>query len=115
MQPWIPMLAQAAQPQQGEQSPIFMFGWLIIMIAIFYFLLIRPQRKREKQRQQLIASVKSGDQVLLTSGMIGRVSNVKDRIFTVKIAENVKVDVVKSAVSRVLTDDDTLEGAENAG
>jgi preprotein translocase subunit YajC len=100
--------APAPQPQGGG----FMIGWLVIMVAIFYFMIIRPQRKREKARKELISATKTGDRVLLTSGILGRVSNVKDKTFTVKIADGVKIEVVRSAVSQVLSPETDLNEAE---
>lgn len=109
------MLAQQGGAQasaKGEQAsggdPVFTLGWLVVMIAIFYFVLIRPQRKREKERKELIASVKTGDKVLMTSGFMGLVSNVGENTFKVKIADNVKVEVVRSAIAQVITDETDL-------
>jgi preprotein translocase subunit YajC len=86
----------------SQQSPAFMFGWLALMIMIFYFILIRPQQRREKERQALLKAVKSGDRVLFAGGMIGVVTNVSDKTFSIKIADKVKVDVVRGAVTQVL-------------
>lgn len=101
---WITLWALAAPPegQESPQSPIYLFGWLGIMIVIFYFILIRPQQRKEKERQALLSNVKSGDRVLFGGGIIGTVTNVKDNMFTIKIADKVKVDVARSAVSQVL-------------
>ncbi len=85
-----------------EQSPMFMFGWLALMILIFYFILIRPQQRREKERRALLTAVKSGDKVLFGGGLIGVVTNVADKTFTIKVADKVKVEVVRSAVTQVL-------------
>ncbi len=85
-----------------DQSPAFMFGWLALMILIFYFILIRPQQRREKERRALLSAVKSGDKVLFGGGLIGTVTNVSDKTFTIKVADKVKVDVVRGAVTQVL-------------
>jgi len=103
-------LAMAA-PQGGsasgqQQSPAFMIGWLVLMIGIFYFMMIRPQQRREKERRALLAAVKSGDRVIFSGGMLGIVTNVKEKILIVKIADNVKVEVLRSAVSQVLGKDE---------
>ncbi len=95
-------LAAPAEGQETPHSPIYMFGWLAIMIVIFYFILIRPQQRKEKDRQALLSKVKSGDRVLFGGGIIGTVTNVKDNVFTIKIADKVKVDVARSAVTQVL-------------
>ena len=91
-----------ANGAQGQPSSGFTIGWMVFMVAIFYFVMIRPQRRREKERKALIAAVKSGDRVLLTSGIIGEVANVKDKTLIVSVAEKTKIEVLKSAVSQVL-------------
>jgi preprotein translocase subunit YajC len=65
-------------------------------------MLIRPQKRREKERQELLSAVKTGDRVLFAGGFLGVVANVKDKTLVVKIADNVKVEIVRAAVSQVL-------------
>ncbi|MBI2440762.1 MAG: preprotein translocase subunit YajC [Lentisphaerae bacterium] len=91
---------------QGSQqsSPGMMFGWLVIMVALFYFVLIRPQQRKEKERKALIAGVKSGDRVVFGGGLIGTVANVKDNVLVIKVAENTKLDVLRASVTQVLRD-----------
>jgi preprotein translocase subunit YajC len=86
----------------GQTSPGFTIGWMVFMVAIFYFVMIRPQRRREKERKAMIESVKSGARVLLTSGIIGEIATVKEKTLIVRIAEQTKIEVLKSAVSQVL-------------
>ena len=90
--------AQGAAPQ----SSMFMFVWLGLMVALFYFMLIRPQKRREKERQALLGAVKTGDRVLFGGGFLGVVANVKEKTLVVKIADGVKVEIVRGAVSQVL-------------
>ena len=87
---------------QGQSSPLQFYGMMAFMVLIFYFVMIRPQRRREKERKALIEAVKSNDRVLLTSGIIGEIVSVKDKTLIVRIAENTKIEVLKSAVSQVL-------------
>jgi preprotein translocase subunit YajC len=98
----------AAGPEGAQQSPYMMIGWVVIMLALFYFLLIRPQQRKEKERRSLISSIKTGDKVIFGGGLIGIVTNVKDNIFTVKIADNTKVEVLRGAVTRVIQKDEEL-------
>ena len=102
---WLSILAMAP-PAGGEgaapQSGAFMFIWLGLMVALFYFMLIRPQKRREKERQALLNAVKTGDRVLFAGGLLGVVANVKEKTLVVKIADGVKVEVVRGAVSQVL-------------
>ena len=79
---------------------------LVILFAIMYFMMIRPHRRREKARKEMIASVKSGARVLLTSGIIGQIMNVKEQTLVVRIAENTKVEVVRSSISQILEGDE---------
>ena len=84
------------------------FGILGVM---FYFLLIRPQQKQRKDQENLIKNVKTGDKVLLNSGIFGIVSNVKEKSLMIKIADNVKVEVLKSAVGSVVQKSAEVETA----
>jgi preprotein translocase subunit YajC len=94
----------SADGKAGQTSPGFTIGWMVFMVAIFYFVMIRPQRRREKERKAMIETVKSGARVLLTSGIIGEVASVKEKTLLVLISEKTKIEVLKSAVSRVLED-----------
>ncbi len=93
---------------QGQQQGggMLMIGYMVIIFALFYFMMIRPQMKKEKERKKLISEIKTGDRILFCGGMIGTVSNVKDQTFTVKVADNVKVDIARGAVIRVLQKDE---------
>ena len=71
------------------------------IFIIFYFLLIRPQQKRQKEHQRLLSDLKTGDKVITTSGIHGLIANVKDTTFLVKIADNVKIEVDKNAIASV--------------
>lgn len=74
---------------------------LIFIFVIFYFLLIRPQQKKQKEHQKLVSSLKSGDKVITTAGIHGLITNVKDATVTIKVADNVKIEFDKSAVVTV--------------
>ena len=69
------------------------------MIVIMYYVMIRPQSKRQKEHQRLISSLKTGDRVVTGSGIHGMITNVKDTTVTVKVADNVKIEMEKSAVT----------------
>ena len=101
-------LAMAAPGGGGQQggNPLGMMAPMLIIFAIFYFMLIRPQQRKEKERLKMINEVKTGDRVLF-SGIIGTVSNVKDKTLVVKIADNVKVEIVRGAVGSVLDKGET--------
>ncbi len=83
---------------------IAQFVPLILIFAIMYFLLIRPQQKKVKEHQSMVEALRRGDQVVTQGGVIGKVSKVKDDgEIEVEIADGVKVRVVKSTIAQVLT------------
>ena len=110
---WMAILAMGTVPAGAEgapqQSGAFMFVWLGLMVLLFYFMLIRPQKRREKERQALLNAVKTGDRVLFGGGFLGVVANVKEKTLVVKIADGVKVEIVRGAVSQVLDKGDVPE------
>ncbi|GAA6158388.1 MULTISPECIES: preprotein translocase subunit YajC [Ruegeria] len=87
-----------------EGGAIAQFLPLILIFAIMYFLLIRPQQKKMKEHQAMVEAVRRGDQVVTQGGLIGKVSKVKEgeNEIEVELAENVKVRVVKSTIAQVL-------------
>ena len=75
---------------------------LILVFIVFYFLLIRPQQRRQRQLAQTIAAVKRGDQVVTAGGIVGRVTKVEDAHVEVEIAPNTRVRVVKATLADVV-------------
>ena len=85
-------------------SAIAQFLPLILIFAIMYFLLIRPQQKKVKEHQTMVAALRRGDQVITQGGLIGKVTKVKeDNELEVELAEGVKVRVVRSTVAQVVS------------
>ena len=76
-----------------------MFGSIIV---IFYFMIYRPQRKRQKEREELITKMDKGDKVILSGGMHGTISAIEDKTVLVTVAENTKIRFQKSAIAEVL-------------
>jgi preprotein translocase subunit YajC len=96
-------LAQAQSPAPGVPGGgIGFFVPFIFIFIIMYFVMIRPQKKRQEQQQKLIASLKTGDRVVTNAGIHGLISNVKDTTVIVKVADNVKIEMEKSAITNVL-------------
>src|SRR6476660_4634484 len=87
--------APSAAPEPDLLQTLLPF---LFMGVIFYFLLIRPQQKRRKQHEQLMANLKTGDRVVTTSGIHGLIPDVKETTFLLKVADNVKIEIDKSAV-----------------
>ncbi|WP_108483248.1 preprotein translocase subunit YajC [Oceaniglobus ichthyenteri] len=95
-----PAYAQAAG---GAASAFTSFVPLILIFAIMYFLLIRPQQKKLKNHQKMVADLRRGDQIVTAGGLIGKVSKVKDDSeVEVELAEGIKVRVVRATISQVL-------------
>ena len=97
-----PVFAQAPGGPGG--NPMTLVGMAVIFMAIMYFMLIRPQQRREKERQAMLSSLKKGQRVVFGGGILGQIVGVKDEenIFLVRIADNVKIEVSKGAVSGVV-------------
>jgi preprotein translocase subunit YajC len=87
----------------GMQDSLLQMAPLIVLFVLFYFLLIRPQQKRAKERQAMIMAVKRGDSVVLSDGVIGKVTRVDEAEVMVEIASGVEVKVVKSMIGEVRT------------
>lgn len=95
------ILAQAApEPQSPGLTQFLPF---ILIFAAMYFLIIAPQRKKQKQHQKMISELKSGTEVMTSGGVFGTITNVKDDRFVLKIAENTKIEISKAAVTSVIT------------
>jgi preprotein translocase subunit YajC len=88
----------------GARGPSQMPLLFVILatFVIFYFILIRPQQKKQKELQKMIEALKKGDRVMTTGGIFGTVVGLKDNILVLKIDENTKVEMVKSAVASVV-------------
>ena len=92
-----------AQTPGGASGPpaIYNVGFLLALVGIFYFLLLRPEQRRRKEHDQLLGQLKRNDQVVMTSGIHGRVMAVGDKVLTVEIAPKVQVQVDRSAIQSV--------------
>lgn len=89
-----------AQAAPGQAAPAWVqMVPLVAMVAIFYFLILRPQQKREKLRQGFISALKRGDEVVTSTGMFGRVEGLTDQFVTLEISDGVRVKMLRSAIS----------------
>jgi preprotein translocase subunit YajC len=91
--------AQAAQDTFGMLNSLLIPTMLII--GIMYFLMIRPQQKRLKEHQAMVAAIRRGDTIVTSGGIIGKVAKVEDQELQVEIAEGVKIKILRSTVSEV--------------
>ena len=96
------LLAQESAPAPANPNSLGgMFPMLLLMMVMFYFVLIRPQRKQQKELEALRGNLKIGDDVVTAGGIHGRVTNKTDRTVTVKVSDNTKIKFEKSAISQV--------------
>ncbi|MGI5867946.1 MAG: preprotein translocase subunit YajC [Kiritimatiellia bacterium] len=79
----------------------------ILIFAIFYFIMIRPAQRKEKERKQQISELRAGTKILFAGGFIGTIVEVKDATFRVEVADDVVVEIARGAVQRALKDDET--------
>src|SRR5437588_2073637 len=97
------ILAMASAPQNGQQGgpPGWtMLPYLAIMLVVLYFLTIRPQQKKQRQQTELLKTLKAGDKILTTSGIVGTVITVKEKSVTMRSADS-KFELTKSAVAEI--------------
>ena len=94
-----PILAQAAADGGGMIGTVVMFG---LIFVIFYFMIIRPQQKRQKERQKMLDALEKGDKILTSGGIYGTVVGIEEKVVLVQIADNVKVKVDRGSVGNVL-------------
>ena len=85
----------------AQQSGSSLTGFLpiLLLVAIFYFMLYRPMRKRQKNHEEMIGSLKTGSKVITSGGVHGTVVAVKDNTVMLKVADQVKIEVTKSAIT----------------
>jgi preprotein translocase subunit YajC len=94
--------AQPAAPAGAGPNPLASFIPIILIFIIMYFVLFRPQMRRQKEQRLLVSALKTGDRVVTAAGIHGMITNVKDTTVTVKVADNVKIEMEKSAISNVV-------------
>lgn len=96
--------------EQGGGNPLLSFLPFILIIVVIYFLMIRPQKKRQQEREKLISGVAKGDRIITIGGIHGHVQSTKDKTLIVKIADNVKIEIERSAVSTVVRGNESGTG-----
>ncbi len=100
--PISPVLAQAAPAAGAQSGGMSMIIMMVVLFGLMYFMMIRPQMKRQKEHRALISALAKGDEVVTNGGLAGRVEEVGETFITVEIAANVKVKLQKGAVQQVL-------------
>jgi len=95
-------------PKQG-QSPWSSLVPLLLIMVVFYFFLIRPQMKRQKELKNFRESLKKGDRIITAGGIYGKINNIVDNVITIDVGNNVVLKVDKSAVLRDTSDVENLQ------
>ena len=93
------VLAQAAAGPSGSLNIVF----FVALFAIMYFVLIRPQQRQAKEQQTMLSALKKGDDVITSSGILGKVFSVDDKLVTLEVASGVKLRMLKSSVQGKVT------------
>ena len=113
------LLAQAAPPA-GSGSIMSLLVPMALMMVIAYVILIRPQRRKQREHEDRVKRVKAGDRIVTNGGIHGTIAAVKDHTFMMKIADNVKLEIEQSNIMRILSteeveaaDDDLSSGNKN--
>lgn len=96
------LIANAYAQDAAQPGGLASFLPLLIIFAVFYFLLIRPQMKRAKEHKNLVANLAKGDEVTTNGGLLGRIVDIDDSFVTLELAENVKVRLQRHAVASVM-------------
>ena len=88
-------------PQQAVANPLIQFLPLVLIFIIFYFLLIRPQKQKEKEHLKMLEGINKNDEIVTLSGIHGTVVNVKEKTLILRIDENVKMEIEKNSVAYI--------------
>lgn len=108
------LFAQDKAPQPSPTGSLFsMLPMILLLFVVVYFLMIRPEQKKQKDRMNLLKNVKKGDKIVTIGGIFGTVGNVKDNSVMVKISENTVVEFSKSAIANIITDEAEKASTEN--
>jgi len=90
-----------SQGADGSAPPLLQMLPLLALVAVFYLVLFRPEQKRRREHEQMVAALKRGDRVVMASGIHGRVTGVAEKTATVEIARSVQVEVDRSGIQTV--------------
>lgn len=94
--------AAASAPTQTAPGLMGMALPFIVMLGIMYFLMIRPQQKKLKEHQTLVSSLKTGDEVVTTAGIIGTIAGISEKVVTLEVSKNVQLKVLRSQVNQIV-------------
>ncbi|MCM8769451.1 MAG: preprotein translocase subunit YajC [Candidatus Omnitrophica bacterium] len=94
--------AQTGTPAVPAPSPFGMLLPFILILFVFYFLVLLPQQKKQKEHKKMLDDLKVGDDIVTVGGILGKVEKIKDNIVTVKVGEATTIDFLRNAISQVI-------------
>jgi preprotein translocase subunit YajC len=101
---------------EGESgSPIIAALPFVLIFGLFYFLILRPQQKQSRQKENMMKNIKRGDKVITAGGIHGRVVNTEEELLTVEIAKGVNVQVARANISALIDNQDKAEAKQKGG
>jgi preprotein translocase subunit YajC len=95
-------ISSAYAQDAAQTGGLMSFLPLIVIFAVFYFMLIRPQMKRSKEHRQLVSQLGKGDEVVTNGGLLGRITDVSESFVTLEIADNVQIKLQRQSVTNVM-------------
>ena len=96
------LIASAYAQDASSQGGLMSFLPLILIFAVFYFMLIRPQMKRAKEHKKLVSELSKGDEVVTNGGLLGKITDVSDSFVTLELADNIEIKLQRHAVTNVM-------------
>ena len=99
--------AEAQQPQQGGLGGMLIP--MLLLFGVFYFMMIRPQQRKEKERQKMISELRAGKRVVFAGGLIGTIAEAKEQTFIIELCPGTQVEVARAAVSSVVEEAQTAK------
>lgn len=96
----------------GNNPQIVSLLYIVALFAILYFLMIRPQQQRQKKHQEMLKNVKVDDRVITIGGIYGTIVKIKDNSIVLRVADNVRIEFLKSAISQVTSREEGEKGKE---
>ena len=91
----------AAAPAQAQSSPLISLMPIALIFVVFYFLLIRPQKKQQKEHAKMLDELKKNDEAVTSGGIHGTVVNIQDDVITLRIDDNCRMKIQKASISRI--------------
>ena len=98
---WLIQSAQA-QAEGGVSDPFLSLLPLVLIFGVFYFLLIRPQNKKQKEHRELVAGISVGDEIVTAGGLLGKITAVKEQFAQVQVADGVELKIQRHTIAQVV-------------